>query len=303
MQILSVQWWKKLQSEHTRLINKFIGLCKKNGPADNRDRQRFWPNPLHELGYKVEVIEQYIKMRSGDTVKPDVLAVSNKNLHALVSECKSSKSLREDQDRRYTDLSPSDLTNFAKVYDQEQLRHDVCYVVGIENHASLSAHTNLPFITFGQHVERHGEFRLSKLNEKLAEPIPLDGLPEPTSYYPFAPSDEDKFVVPYVFRAVVKCLSSDNVEDRAGILESGAETRIMKELDPQNLIARKHRKEMEKRIMHVIGTLCKQSEFVELVERAQSSRAAIQVLASKCGKMSDRACSEYERQHRLTDEF
>lgn len=292
-----------MQSEHTRLINKFIGLCKNNGPANNKGRQRFWPNPLHELGYRVEVIEQNVKMRGGDTVKPDVLTVSNKNLHALVVECKGGKSIKPDQDFRYASLLPSDLSNCAKVYDQKRLRHDVCYVAGIENHASLSSQTNLPFITFGQHVERHGEFKLSEINEKLSEPIPLDGLPEPTSYYPFAPSDDDKFVVPYVLRAVVKCLSSDNVDDRTGILESGAESKIMKEVDPGNLIARKHKKEMEERVKHVIGTLRKQREFVDLVKRAQGSRAAIQTLADRCDEMSDRACSEYEAQHRLTDDF
>lgn len=292
-----------MQSEHTRLINKFIGLCKNNGPADNGGRRRFWPNPLRELGYRVEVIEQNIKMRGGGSIKPDVLAVSNKNLHALVAECKGGKTIRPDQDLRYAGLAPSDLSNCAKVYDQKRLRHDVCYVAGIENHASLSPQTNLPFITFGQYVERHGEFGLPELNKKLSEPISLDGLPEPTSYYPFAPSDEDKLVVPYVLRAVVKCLSSDNAEDRAGILESGAENRIMEELDPQNIIARGHKKEMEERIRHVIGTLCKQREFVDLVKRAEGSRAAVQALASRCAEMSDRACSEYEGQHRLTDKF
>lgn len=290
-----------MQSEHTRLINKFIGLCKRNGSKDGKNGKKFWPNPLHELGYRVEMIEQGIKMRSGDIVKPDVLAVSSRNLHALVAECKSGKSIEAGQDRRYGRLSPLDLANLARVHDQKQLKHDVCYVDGIENHSSLSTHTELPFITFGRYVERHGEFGLAELNKKLAEPIPLEGLPEPTSYYPFAPSDEDKFVVPYVFRAVITCLSN---ADAAGILESGAEARIMDELDPQNLIARRHRKEMEKRIRHVIGTLCRQREFVDLVTRAEKgSHAAMQTLAGRCYDMSNAACSEYEGQHRLTDDF
>lgn len=148
-----------MQSDHTKLINKFIGLCQKEGRRD-QDRKP-WPNPLHELGYRVNLVEQEISMGGGGTVHPDVLASSNRHLHVLVADCKSGRNIDADQDRRYASLTTADLADHVQLHDQNQLKHDVCYVDEAENHADLSAHTNLPFITFGrEHIQKHGRFKL-----------------------------------------------------------------------------------------------------------------------------------------------
>lgn len=53
-----------------------------------------------------------------EQVKPDVVAVSNKQLHALVFDCKSGKNAEADQVARYKKLTDEDLLRWVgdKVY-------------------------------------------------------------------------------------------------------------------------------------------------------------------------------------------
>lgn len=288
-----------MQSDHTKLINRFIGLCQKEGRLDQSSKP--WPNPLYELGYRVDLVEQQIRMRGGDTVHPDILVSSNRYLHVLVAECKSGKNIDIDQDRRYADLTTVDLESFVQLHDRNQLKHDVCYVDDIKNHDSLSPHTNLPFITFGrEHVQKHGKFRLDKLDQKLSQPIPLGESAEPSSYYPFSPSDDDEFVVPHVLRAFVMCLTSKDNASRAAVLESGVTSMIMAALNLPNFISNKHKKQMQERVKRIVGMLFQRDGFGDLVGRAaEYDHAAIRTLSSRCAEI----CSEYETQRRLTDSF
>ena len=80
---------------HTRLINMFMGLCMNTVG---------WPNILGELGYEVQLIEQTVNLRSTRKVAPDVVAVSNKTVHAIVAECKFGE-IKADQDQRYQQLA------------------------------------------------------------------------------------------------------------------------------------------------------------------------------------------------------
>lgn len=289
----------RLHSDHTILINKFICLCQ--AKSTGKQTQKPWPNPLYDLGYRVKLIEQEIRMRGGGIVHPDVLAVSNQHLHVLVAECKSGNNINADQDRRYASLETADLANFVKLHDRNQLKHDVCYVDGAENHASLDPHTNLPFITFGcECIQKHGTFQLDKLDKKLSLRITLDGSEILRSYYKFSPSDGDKFVVPHVLRALMRCVVSTDPKSRVVVLELGAATKITQVLDPQNIISRKHKKWLQKRVERVLNMLLQRDEFADLVRRAgESDPAAARTLWNKCGEIS----SEYETQGRITDSF
>lgn len=289
----------RLQSKHTILINKFIGLCQKQSAG--RKSPKPWPNPLYELGYRIKLIEKEISMCNGGLVHPDVLATSNRHLHILVIECKSGNNINADQDRRYANLSTRDFKNFVKMYDQSQLKHDVCYVDGMENHASLEPHTDLPFITFGRrHIQKHGTFKLDKLDRKLSPQITLDGSEVLRSYYKFSPFDGDKFVVPHVVRALMQCVTSTSSKSRVAVLELGAALKITEALDPQNIISSHHKGQLQKRVEHVIDMLLQRDGFADLVRRAgECNPAAVRTLWSKCGEI----CSEYETQGRLTDSF
>ena len=288
-----------MQSDHTRLINKFIGLCQKN--AHGGQGTKPWPNPLYELGYRVNLVEQEITMRGGGMVHPDVLASSNRHLHVLVAECKSGKNIDPGQDSRYASLATSDLSDFAQLHDPNQLKHDVCYVDEAENHASLAPYTKLPFITFGrEYVQKHGKFKLDKLDTKLSQQIPIGGSEDPSSYYPFSPSDDDEFVVPYVLRALVRCLALSDNASRVAVLESGVASMILDALNLPHFISHKHKKQMQERVKRVVHMLFQRDGFGDLVGRAAGyDHAAIKTLSSRCAEI----CSEYETQRRLTDSF
>ena len=147
-------------------MNMFIGLCKNT---------KKWPCILHDLGYDVQLIEQRISLESSDTITPDVVAVSNKQLHAIVAECKSGNNTDTDQENRYNQLKSVDLYYAGiNTYDHNQLTFVVCYVDNESNHKSLELHTKLPFITFDQKaIHAIGDFNDGMTNKKLQNAIPL----------------------------------------------------------------------------------------------------------------------------------
>ena len=87
-------------NDHTRLVNKMIGLCKNTAK---------WPSILYDLGYDVQLIECPITIRkSAREIVPDVVAVSDKLEHVVVIDCKSGKNVEPDQDGRYESLESLD---------------------------------------------------------------------------------------------------------------------------------------------------------------------------------------------------
>ena len=186
-------------SEHTRLVNRVIGLCK-----DAACR----PGVLHDLGYAAQLIEQSISLRkSSQKITPDVVAVSNKLLHAIVIDCKGGTNIDLDQDRRYESLESRDLTYHVTVHDPNQLTHVACYADEVANHKSLEPHTRLPFITFGpEEVGGKRDFGRTEVNDKLRKGVSLKDMLEPTGYYPFSPDDEDSSVIPHVLTGLLAYL-------------------------------------------------------------------------------------------------
>ena len=69
-----------LANDHTRLINHFIELC--TNMSDH---------PLRDIAYKIQLIEQTLKLYSGDVMVPDVVVVFNQRSHILVVDCKCGK--------------------------------------------------------------------------------------------------------------------------------------------------------------------------------------------------------------------
>ena len=182
-------------SEHTRLINKFIGLC---------DNGKHWPSILYTEGYRVKLIEQTLRLHSGNDITPDVIAASNRHSHMLVVDCKSGGNINPDQESRYTMLTLDVLLLFVSVPEESKATYKPCYVDQGKHHARLKEHSQLPFITFGDDaMYGDGDFGNEHLNHALCQRILLGETREPTGYYPFSYSDPDQAIAPYVLRGLV----------------------------------------------------------------------------------------------------
>jgi len=186
--------------EHTKLMNAIIGMCKKN--VD-------WVTVLSEkdLNYEIQIIEQSISTSSGEVVKPDLIAASNRQIHSLVFELKGGKTFNPDQFRRYQKLSASDLLRWITVFDRAHLEFDICICDLNKNHASIKLVNNdkYPMLIFGSDVlVKEGKFKRAKLNEAFEKTISLKGKNCPLFYYPF--SDEDS--TPYIALHVIQALLS-----------------------------------------------------------------------------------------------
>jgi hypothetical protein len=155
----------------------------------------------------VQIIEQSISTSSGEVVKPDLIAASNRQLHSLVFEIKGGKTLNPDQLRRYESLTANDLLRWITVFDRAHLEFDVSICDLAINHESIKAvnKDKFPMLVFGsEFLIKEGNFKREKLNEAFENPISLKGKAQPLSYYPF--SDEDS--TPYIALHVIQALLS-----------------------------------------------------------------------------------------------
>ena len=239
-------------SEHTRLVNMVMGLCQ--------DTLR-WPGILHDLGYAIQLIEQTISLReSTQKVAPDVVAVSNRLVHAMVIDCKSGANIDPDQDNRYGLLEPPDLAYHITVHDPSRLTHAVCYADGLANHKFLEPHTKLPFITFGPDaVGGSGDFGKEQVNDRLCKPVSLEGMREPTGFYPFSPDDEDSEIIPHILPGLLSCMVQRGGE-APSVVDSAMAEAVLKRIHPfHEQISSRHKKRLIARIMQTIN-VCKDSD-------------------------------------------
>lgn len=282
-------------SEHTRLINKFIGLCKDTIQ---------WPNILSELGYEVQLIEQTINLKSAQKISPDVVAVSRKLLHAIITDCKSGNNINNEQDLRYLELVSDDLKYHVTVHDTNQLKHTVCYVDNHTNHSQLEPHTTFPFITFSDDaIQGQRDFGIKQLNEILCDSISLEGMREPTGYYPFSPDDEDYVIAPHVLRGLISYVMMKGRTIQPQINDPATALEILKLIHPYNVIYSRHRDSLIKKIETMINIFMKSSkefnEQVSKIERSEHKTSTLQSLVKICESLITR----YESQRHITDKF
>jgi hypothetical protein len=183
-------------SNHTKLANYLIGMCKKS---------ESWITILADLGYNAEIIEQKINTSSGDTVKPDLVATSNRLVHSMVFECKGGIAIDVDQLRRYSSLTPENLLRWISVFDRANLQFDVCICDLAENHSYIKVvNQHFPMLTFSsEELIKERDFKREKLNEAFKEPISLKGKIPPLLYYPFSEEDTDSYIAVFVIRALL----------------------------------------------------------------------------------------------------
>jgi hypothetical protein len=186
---------------HTRLINCVIGFCKE---TDN------WIHPLSDLGYNACLIEQSIALSQiPGTVKPDVVAYSNRQINAIAFDCKGGTTVNQDQLERYRKLANRDLLNWVDCFNPPQFSHDVCIADFEENHGILSETIkDFPFLVLSQDkLRKSGSFKKDELNSAFSSDISIDKeMVPPVSYYPFSEMDDRGLIVKEVIRAIITIL-------------------------------------------------------------------------------------------------
>jgi hypothetical protein len=183
-------------SNHTKLMNFIIGMCKKH---------KDWVTTLSNLGYTPELLEQHIRTSTDERIKPDIVATSNKLLHSIVFECKGGVTVEQDQMDRYLTLTESDLLRWVTPYDTNNFKFDVCISDTSENHPAILPLVNdFPLITFGEEtIFKTGDFKEDRLNAAFQAPISLQGKIPTFSYYPFSEEDSSPYIAIHVIRGLV----------------------------------------------------------------------------------------------------
>lgn len=283
-------------SEHTRLINRFIGLCKNTTK---------WPSILADSGYEIQLIEQNINLKTAEKIKPDVVAFSNRLNHTIVTDCKSGNNIDLDQDKKYSQLESDDLKFYVTTHDKNQLKHTVCYSDTEQNHNNLKPYTKFPFITFNrQSIDGDGDFGATQLNRVLCTSISLVGMYEPTGYYPFSPEDENSVIAPHVLRGLVSYLVQKGQKERPAILAPSTASDILQIIHPlHDKIETRHKEHLVK-IIGLIITQCMKTypnfnEQITKIERGEFNPGTFRSLAKSCEEIAQ----EYESQKKITDEY
>ena len=270
--------------DHTRLMNKFMGLC-----ADTPQ----WPSILLDLGYRIQLVEPVISTNTAQKVNPDVVVASEIHSHAIVAECKSGKNIDVRQDKKYLELDPKHLANHVTVRHLDKLRHACCYVDTADNHGRLARHTSLPFITFERHsVRGHGSFGRAQLDEKLSAATTLQNSLEPSGLYPFAPDDDDDKAAPYVLAGLVTCLTNGRGKAGSRITDREMHKEILELAHPYHTVMHsRHRARLVGKTGAVIGMLLDSDE--ELREQAArlergAHPSAARKIREACGRLLEK---------------
>ena len=148
-------------SDHTLLMNKMVGLCK---------RIRGWSSTLRDLGYSVELVEPRFVNSEGKTVNPDLMFTSNRLIHTLITECKGG-SIDENQLEKYTKITLDSILPKVSVYDPRRLTFDLSYAITekiLEEAAKKLGHHDLPILIFSEtHITKQNIFQNNATGKRL----------------------------------------------------------------------------------------------------------------------------------------
>jgi len=249
---------------HTKLMNYIIGMCKK---------QEKWISTLHDLGYEPQLIEQRFRTSTDEIVKPDIVAASNRLLHFLVFECKGGVTVEKDQLRRYKTLIPEDVFRWIRphVHTPSDFRLDVCISDFKENHHIIASKVeNFPILTFSeQELSKTRQFDNMKLDNEFKDPISLQGMVPPLSYYSFCENDSDSYVAPFVIRgllsiAIKKGKGGPSVFEEAIVTQEEIVNQIFHPIF--DALSDEHKGKLENKIKQIIAMFMKRETVKDLLE-------------------------------------
>jgi len=235
-----------LPSSHTLLINAVIGLCKNTNS---------WIHPLADLGYKVDVIEQSMRIdKSEKTIKPDIVVTSNKLIHSIVFECNGGTTIDRNQISRYNDLTNNDLSRWANTYTTEDYSHDICIMDFAENHDSISKQTaNFPTLSLSNHyLKKHGKFSKTKLEEQFRKPTSIKKFKPPISYYPFSETEDRSVIMPYVLRAMISLFSTKSNDLDISNVEDLSQRILVRVHKLWNKLSKEHQRRLQTTITNLL---------------------------------------------------
>lgn len=185
--------------EHTKLMNKSIALC---------NRSPGWPSVLYDCGYRLQAIEQKLRISDTASVKPDMIAASGKERHALIIECKSGMNVKPEQEKRYAKLDTETVKKWVKTKPPPE-NHAISYAINGSAYNRIATHTHLPLLVFYEsRLEGRGSFGAAGLDKAMRDPINLGTTIEPTEYYPYGP-DDDSIIALYVLQALTRILQRE----------------------------------------------------------------------------------------------
>ena len=278
-------------NNHTRLMNKFIGLCA--GSVG-------WPSPLGGLGYEVNLIEKEVTTDSARKVVPDMIACSQSLVHAIVVECKSRSSIDPAQDEKYREARAANIAKVVSI-DKERLTHTVSYVAHNDRYESLRRGTSLPFIVFGDdYVEGRGDLKREELDRALQKTGMHNKWVEPTLYYPFSHDEATSVIVLHAINGLISCIKNRDAEFKFDLGDEGTVVAILKRTHVYyNRISSKHRRELKGRVGKVLNQIARTnpdfaSQFAKM-ESKEPSSAAVRKFHSIC----ERIVGDYAVQKRL----
>ena len=246
-------------------MNYVIGMCRKN---------KEWITQLSDLGYELQIVEQTIHLSTGDSVKPDVVSSSNRLLHSLVFDVKGGRSLDEDQLARYSKLLPEDLrwVTWNEVYDKLNLKLDVCICDLDENHKFIKMTKNdFPVLTFSSNqLTKEGQFKNNTLNEAFKQPISLEGMMPPLSYYPFSEDDDSAYIATHVLRTLLS-IALRKSKQGMEFSEDGLKQEIIEFNDVLAInfnpiwkaLSTEHKKALTSKIQEITGRILENPEIKE----------------------------------------
>lgn len=283
-------------SNHTLLINSVIGLCK-NG--DN------WIHPFYDLGYTPKLLEHTISLGSQKgTVKPDVVAASNKLLNAICFDCKGGRNIEEGQAGRYHDLSSRDLLRWIEVPEPDKLTHDTCFV-GLEENQIDRTHKfdEFPKLIFGKEALRKvGTFSEKKVNDKLDEPMNLiGGMFPPTLYYPFSTTDDPAVMLPFVLRALVETSVRQKRSGNRQVNEGTFDTDDFRIRVHRmwNLMGQETRDALAIKIRDLVRTVMRR--YPQFMEKVAGGQESSQVILSNLIPLCQKMLADEEKKSRIDD--
>lgn len=186
-------------SQHTKLTNAMVGFSK-GGPE--------WPSPLKDGGYDLDTIEARIAYQGGK-INPDVIFVSNTELHALITECKSG-TLSQDTIDKYEKINSEDLRD-VDVYDISKLTHETIYVGNSNIEESLPhIDTDSAILVFDDGTLKiENTFQETNLNGEFDD---LNVSKIPTGYVPFLGDDSEALIAEKMVQEIMS-RSISNPED------------------------------------------------------------------------------------------
>lgn len=277
-------------NNHTRLMNKFIGLC---------DGSVGWPSPLGGVGYEVNLIEKEVTTDSARKVVPDMIACSQSLAHAIVVECKSGSSLDTVQDEKYREVKAANIAKVVSI-NKERLTHTVSYVADNDKYESLRRGTSLPFIVFGDdYVEGRGDFKREELDRALQKTGIRDKWAEPTNYYAFSHDEAAGVIVMHAINGLITCAKNGDPGFKFDLGDEGTIVAILKRTHVYySRISTKHRRELKGRVRKVLDQIARTNpdfarQFAKMGQKP--GYAAVRKFHSIC----ERIVEDYAAQDRL----